>query len=37
VYNVVPVKSAADVFKHYVTFYNDYGEKTERVGSEERF
>jgi cohesin complex subunit SA-1/2 len=25
VYNVVPMKTAADIFKHYVTFYNDYG------------
>merc|ERR1712142_971514 len=25
VYNVIPTKSAADVLKHYVTFYNDYG------------
>jgi len=26
VYNVLPTKSAADVLKHYVTFYNDYGD-----------
>lgn len=26
VYNVLPVKAAADVFKHYVRFYNDYGD-----------
>jgi cohesin complex subunit SA-1/2 len=25
VYNVVPMKTAADIFKHYVSFYNDYG------------
>ena len=25
-YNVLPTKSAADVLKHYVTFYNDYGD-----------
>ena len=28
VYNVLPTKSAADVFKHYLMFYNDYGEST---------
>ncbi len=26
VYNVFPTKSAADIFKHYVMFYNEYGE-----------
>ena len=26
VYSVLPTKSAADVLKHYVTFYNDYGD-----------
>lgn len=26
VYNMIPTKSAADVFKHYVKFYNDYGD-----------
>jgi len=26
VYNVLPTKAAADVLKHYVTFYNDYGD-----------
>ena len=26
VYNVFPTKSAADIFKHYVMFYNDYGD-----------
>merc|ERR1719147_698892 len=26
VYAVLPTKSAADVLKHYVTFYNDYGD-----------
>jgi len=26
VYNVFPTKSAADVFKHYVMFYNEYGD-----------
>lgn len=26
VYNVFPTKTAADVFKHYVMFYNDYGD-----------
>lgn len=25
VYNVLPTKLAADIFKHYVIFYNDYG------------
>ena len=25
VYNVLPTKSAADIFKHYLMFYNDYG------------
>ena len=28
VYNVVPMKTAADIFKHYVAFYNDYGENS---------
>lgn len=26
VYNVIPTKAAADVFKHYVKYYNDYGD-----------
>ncbi|THK32919.1 cohesin subunit SA-1 isoform X1 [Diachasma alloeum] len=26
VYNMIPTKSAADVFKHYVRYYNDYGD-----------
>jgi len=26
VYNVFPTKSAADIFKHYVMFYNEYGD-----------
>merc|ERR1719414_2769538 len=26
VYNVLPTKSAADIFKHYLMFYNDYGD-----------
>ncbi|TRY76481.1 hypothetical protein TCAL_17003 [Tigriopus californicus] len=26
VYNVFPTKSASDIFKHYVMFYNDYGD-----------
>ena len=26
VYNVFPTKAAADVLKHYVMFYNDYGD-----------
>lgn len=26
VYNVLPTKTAADIFKHYVVFYNDYGD-----------
>ena len=26
VYNVIPTQFAADIFKHYVTFYNDYGD-----------
>merc|ERR1719266_178121 len=26
VYNVLPTKTAANVLKHYVTFYNDYGD-----------
>ncbi|XP_025837464.1 cohesin subunit SA-1 [Agrilus planipennis] len=26
VYNIVPTKAAADVFKHYVKHYNDYGD-----------
>ncbi len=26
VYNIFPTKTAADVFKHYVVFYNDYGD-----------
>ena len=26
IYNVLPTKTAADVLKHYVTFYNDYGD-----------
>ncbi|XP_071445719.1 cohesin subunit SA-2 isoform X1 [Hetaerina americana] len=26
VYNVMPTKVAADVFKHYVKYYNDYGD-----------
>jgi len=26
VYNVIPMKTAADIFKHYVAFYNEYGE-----------
>ncbi|XP_043227406.1 cohesin subunit SA-2-like isoform X2 [Amphibalanus amphitrite] len=26
VYNVMPTKAAADVFKHYVRFYNNYGD-----------
>ena len=26
VYNVIPTPFAADIFKHYVTFYNDYGD-----------
>merc|ERR1712110_956591 len=25
-YNVLPTKSAADIFKHYLMFYNDYGD-----------
>ena len=27
IYNVLPTKHGADVFKHYVVFYNHYGEK----------
>jgi cohesin complex subunit SA-1/2 len=26
VYSVIPMQSAADVFKHYSTFYNDFGD-----------
>nr|CAH0108959.1 unnamed protein product [Daphnia galeata] len=26
VYNVLPIKTAADVFRHYVKYYNDYGD-----------
>lgn len=26
VYNIISVKQAADIFKHYVKFYNDYGD-----------
>ena len=26
IFNVLPTKTAADVLKHYVTFYNDYGD-----------
>lgn len=26
VYNMIPTKAAADVFKHYVKYYNDYGD-----------
>lgn len=26
VYNIMPTKAAADVFKHYVKYYNDYGD-----------
>jgi cohesin complex subunit SA-1/2 len=26
VYNVLPIQSAADVFRHYVKYYNDYGD-----------
>ncbi|XP_034940731.1 cohesin subunit SA-2 isoform X2 [Chelonus insularis] len=26
VYNIIPTKAAADVFKHYVKYYNDYGD-----------
>lgn len=26
VYNMIPTKSAADIFKHYVKYYNDYGD-----------
>lgn len=26
VYNMIPTKAAAEVFKHYVKFYNDYGD-----------
>lgn len=26
VYNIISIKQAADVFKHYVRFYNDYGD-----------
>merc|ERR1719384_66667 len=26
IYNVLPTKTTADVLKHYVTFYNDYGD-----------
>ena len=26
VFGVLPTKTAADVLKHYVTFYNDYGD-----------
>jgi len=26
VYNVLPIKMAADVFRHYVKYYNDYGD-----------
>ncbi|XP_076331165.1 cohesin subunit SA-1-like isoform X2 [Tachypleus tridentatus] len=26
VYNVISIKQAADIFKHYVRFYNDYGD-----------
>uniref|UniRef100_A0A2C9KAA6 SCD domain-containing protein n=1 Tax=Biomphalaria glabrata TaxID=6526 RepID=A0A2C9KAA6_BIOGL len=26
VYNIIPIKAAATVFKHYMKFYNDYGD-----------
>lgn len=26
VYNILPTKAAADIFKHYLMFYNDYGD-----------
>jgi cohesin complex subunit SA-1/2 len=26
VYSILPTRAAADVFKHYVRFYNDYGD-----------
>ncbi|XP_044729808.1 cohesin subunit SA-1 [Chrysoperla carnea] len=26
VYNIMPTKAAADIFKHYVKYYNDYGD-----------
>lgn len=26
VYNIMPTKAAADVFKHYVKYYNEYGD-----------
>lgn len=26
VYNIISVKQASDIFKHYVKFYNDYGD-----------
>lgn len=26
VYNVLPIKAASDVFRHYVKYYNDYGD-----------
>ena len=27
IYNVLPTKNGADVFKHYVVFYNHYGKR----------
>ncbi len=36
VYNVLPTKSSADVLKHYVSFYNDYGDIIKAILSKAR-
>ena len=36
VYNVLPTKTSADVLKHYVSFYNDYGDIIKAILSKAR-